>query len=278
MRLFLEHRRDLPAERARRGAERETLVAATLARIGDEAERARFGTLVEQVGAAVELEETHAYHIDYPGLAATRECLLAFGDRLVAEGRLDSRDDVFLLRREELADALRSPWGPPFQSVVAERRARRAQAAAAAPDPFLGEPPDPDAEVPPMVAKFYGVPGSASAAGDVITGTGASAGRVTAVARVVTRAADFSRVSAGEILVCATSTPAWTPIFPSLGGLVTDTGGILSHAAVVAREYGVPAVVGAQVATRRVPDGAVVALDGGSGEVRIVRSGPSEAR
>ncbi|MFL5841976.1 MAG: PEP-utilizing enzyme, partial [Thermoleophilaceae bacterium] len=112
------------------------------------------------MSAAVELEETHAYHIDYPGLAATREALLGFGSRLVAQGRLDDR-----------------------------------------------------------------------------------------VARVVSGPADFERVSGGEILVCATTTPAWTPLFPSLAALVTDTGGILCHAAVVASEYGLPAVVGAEVAT-----------------------------
>jgi phosphoenolpyruvate synthase/pyruvate phosphate dikinase len=82
---------------------------------------------------------------------------------------------------------------------------------------------------------------------------------------------DFARVSAGEILVCTTTTPAWTPLFPSLAGLVTDTGGILCHAAVVAREYGLPAVVGAAVATQAVPDGALVHVDGGTGAVRVLR-------
>jgi pyruvate,water dikinase len=73
------------------------------------------------------------------------------------------------------------------------------------------------------------------------------------------------------VLVCTTTTPAWTPLFPSLAGLVTDSGGILSHAAVVAREYALPAVVGAEVATTVVPDGALVSVDGTSGEVRILR-------
>jgi pyruvate,water dikinase len=122
-----------------------------------------------------------------------------------------------------------------------------------------------------MVAKFYGVPGAASADGDVIAGTAASAGRARGVARVVRGPEDFARVSAGEILIYTTTTPAWTPLFPSLAGLVTDTGGILCHAAVVAREYRLPAVVGAQVATRRVPDGALVELDGDAGELRILR-------
>jgi rifampicin phosphotransferase len=140
------------------------------------------------------------------------------------------------------------------------------------PAPFLGAPPAADADVPAMVAKFYGVAGSARRDGDLIVGTGASAGEITAIARVVRGEEDFARVSAGEVLVCTTTTPAWTGLFPSLAGLVTDTGGILCHAAVVAREYGLPAVVGAEVATSAVPDGALVRLDGRTGEVRVLRA------
>ena len=271
VRLFLEHPRDLPAERERRARERSALVKQTLGRIDSQPGRDRFAALLTRVSAAVELEETHAYHIDYPGLAATREVLLGFGRRLVEQGRLESRDDVFFLRRQELADAVRDDWGDPFQALVSERKHARETAAATLPAPYLGPAPDPDADVPPMVAKFYGVPGSASRDGDRIVGTPASAGTATGVARLVTGPADFARVSGGEVLVCATTTPAWTPLFPSLAALVTDTGGILCHAAVVAREYGLPAVVGAEVATRVIPDGAVVSVDGATGEVRVLR-------
>ncbi|MFL5839108.1 MAG: PEP-utilizing enzyme [Thermoleophilaceae bacterium] len=97
------------------------------------------------------------------------------------------------------------------------------------------------------------------------------------MARVVSGPADFERVSGGEILVCATTTPAWTPLFPSLAALVTDTGGILCHAAVVAREYGLPAVVGAEVATRVIPDGALVSVNGATGEVRVMRGQPGRS-
>jgi pyruvate,water dikinase len=271
VRLFLEHPRDLAAEREHRRRERNEFEAQTLARIDSRTDRQAFAELLRKVAAAVELEETHAYHIDYPGLAATREALLGFGSRLVTQGRLDSREDVFYLRRDELARALEAEWGEPLQAVVAERKRARADAANRLPAPVLGPAPDPEAEVPPMVAKFYGVPGSASRDGDRITGTPASGGVATGVARIVTGPGDFERVSGGEVLVCATTTPAWTPLFPSLAALVTDTGGILCHAAVVAREYKLPAVVGAEVATRVIPDGALVSVDGASGEVRVLR-------
>jgi pyruvate,water dikinase len=72
-------------------------------------------------------------------------------------------------------------------------------------------------------------------------------------------------------MVCATTTPAWTPLFSSIAALVTDTGGILSHAAVVAREYGLPAVVGADAATSVIRDGALVRVNGSTGEVNVLR-------
>lgn len=271
VRLFLEHPVDLPAERSARRAERDALLAVALERIADDEQRAGFAELVGRVSDAVELEETHAYYIDYPGLSATREALLGFGARLVAEGRLEARADVFFVERAELAEALRTPWGPELSPVAGERRAARLHAIDASPEPVIGPPPAADAEVVPMFAKFYGVAGAVDDEAGTVAGTAASAGTATGVARVVRTPEDLARVSAGDVLVCTTTTPAWTPIFRSLAGLVTDTGGILCHAAVVAREYRLPAVVGAQVATRRIPDGALVEVDGTTGVVRILR-------
>ena len=272
VRLFLEHPRDVPAERAAKTRERMALEERVLAQIADAGEREEFAAVLARVVAAVELEESHAYHVDYPGLAATREALLGFGRRLVAEGRLDRAADVWLLWLAELREAVEDAWGAPLQALVAQRAQELAAARVARPRPFIGPPPSGD-DVPPMVAKFYGVPGTASVsdAGDVLRGTGASAGEATGVARVVQGAADFSRLSSGDVLVCTTTTPAWTPLFASLGGLVTDSGGILSHAAVVAREYRLPAVVGTDAGTRLIPDGALVRVDGASGEVTILR-------
>jgi phosphoenolpyruvate synthase/pyruvate phosphate dikinase len=86
---------------------------------------------------------------------------------------------------------------------------------------------------------------------------------------VVRSADDLGRVSAGDVLVCTTTTPSWTPVFASVAGIVTDTGGILCHAAVVAREYRLPAVVGAHMATSRIEEGSRVTLDGATGDVWI---------
>jgi pyruvate,water dikinase len=274
VRLYLEHPRDLPAERRAREAERARAEREALERIEDVASRADFADVLRRVVAGVPLEESHAYHIDYPGLQATREALLGFGRRLVGEGRLERSDDVWLLRLAELRDAIADSWGAGLQALVGARRRELAQARASEPQPFLGPAPPADAEVPAAVAKFYGVPGSARRDGDLLRGTPASPGRARGTARVVRGAADFSRITPSDVLICTTTTPAWTPLFASVAALVTDTGGILCHAAVVAREYGLPAVVGAEVATRTIPDGSLVEVDGERGEVRIVR-GPA---
>jgi pyruvate,water dikinase len=271
VRLFIERPRDLPGERWARAQRRARLERTMIERIADRTRREAFVATLDRVKAAVVLEETHAYHIDYPGLAATREALLGFGRRLVAEGRLDHSQDVFTLRREELRGALGHPWGERLQELAAERSELLEQARNSVPPPHLGPAPDPGRQAPPVVAKFYGVPGNASWDGKTLRGTAASAGEATGVARVVSGPADFARVSSGEVMVCATTTPAWTPLFSSIAALVTDTGGILSHAAVVAREYGLPAVVGADAATSVIRDGALVRVNGSSGEVNVLR-------
>ena len=99
---------------------------------------------------------------------------------------------------------------------------------------------------------------------------GASAGVVTGTARVTLSPADFERIRPGDIIVCPSSNPSWVPVFAIAGGLVTNTGGVISHAAVVAREFGLPAVVGTVDATTRIADGRSVEIDGTRGTVRLL--------
>jgi len=211
--------------------------------------------------AAYALKELHTYDIDYPGLLATREALLGFGRRLVGEGLLDTVDDVWMLERDELRRALTD--AADLRALVAERREEQTRGLAEGVRPFLGEPPD-ERTRDTVVESFYG------SAGTALNGTGASPGVAEGVARVVAAASDFARIQSGDILVTTMTTPAWTPLFPSLAGLVTETGGILSHAAVVAREYGLPAVVGAAGAVTAIPDGKRVRIDGASGAISLL--------
>lgn len=94
-------------------------------------------------------------------------------------------------------------------------------------------------------------------------------GQVTAPARVLHGPQDFSSMRPGEVLVAATTTPAWTPLFAMAAAVVTDIGGPLSHGSIVAREYGIPAVMGTGVATRRIRNGQVITVDGSAGHVTL---------
>ena len=105
--------------------------------------------------------------------------------------------------------------------------------------------------------------------GNTIKGVAASPGSVTAPACVITSPQDFSKMNDGEVLVAPLTTPAWTPLFARAAAVVTDIGGPLSHGSIVAREYGIPAVLGTGIATKRISEGQVVTVDGSAGTVSL---------
>jgi pyruvate,water dikinase len=90
-------------------------------------------------------------------------------------------------------------------------------------------------------------------------------------ARVITDHNEFARLKTGDILVCPYTSPAWTPIFPKIKGVVTDSGGMLTHAAITAREYGIPAVVGTWVATSTIKNGDIIRINGNEGVVEVIK-------
>jgi pyruvate,water dikinase len=103
----------------------------------------------------------------------------------------------------------------------------------------------------------------------VLRGVGTSGGRVTAPARVLYGPEDFAKLKSGDVLVAVTTTPAWTPLFAQASAVVTDIGGPLSHSSIVAREYGIPAVMAARSATRAIRSGQLVTVDGTAGTVTL---------
>jgi pyruvate,water dikinase len=219
------------------------------------------------------LTEDHGFYIDAYAVSLLRDLLGEMGRRLVADGVIDDADDVLMLTYDDLRVAALDLPGTDPRTLVEQRRAKLAEHAAVTPPPMLGTTPAgplPDSPLLRMAMKSSGRP-AASIEPGVVTGSAGSAGRVTGVARVVRSLADAGALAPGEVLVAETTAPPWTPLFGIAAAVVTDTGGILSHSAVVAREYGIPAVVGAGNATAVIADGDVVEVDGDAGTVRVVR-------
>jgi rifampicin phosphotransferase len=259
---------DPEGQRAAHLAEAEALVDAARARIGDDAGlRAAFDHALETARAAWPLEEDHAFHIDQRSLAgATRRAFQRLAVDLVGRGRLGATDDVWYLDLDALRDGVAG--ADLTARAQAGRRAHAEDSLLEAP-PLLGVPPDPDAPVDPGLTKFFGTPGPPVVEGAVLRGSAGSRGRVEGVARVVRSVDELHLVQPGEILVCRSTTPPWTPVFASIAGLVTDTGGVLAHGAIVAREYAIPAVMGTKIATQVIADGQRITVDGDAGEVLI---------
>ncbi|MEU5862565.1 PEP/pyruvate-binding domain-containing protein [Nonomuraea sp. NPDC047529] len=197
------------------------------------------------------LRELPKFHL-VRAIAAVRDSLRAVGEHLVRAGVLDDALDVYFLRLEEARAAL---TGGDLRDLVRERRAayERESRRRHVPRIMLSDGTEPEALAGP-------------APEGALTGTAASAGTVTGVARVVLDPTG-AHLEPGEILVCPSTDPGWTPLFLTAGGLVMEMGGAMSHGAVVAREYGIPAVVGVPDATRRVTTGQKITLDGSAGTV-----------
>jgi phosphoenolpyruvate synthase/pyruvate phosphate dikinase len=196
------------------------------------------------------------------GYPLLREMLHELGRRFVQAGAIAQPGDIFWLQADEVQGLIAGPQED-MAARVAERRALHETLKRVTPPPTL--PPRKKYLGFDMEAWTPAAEGSQS--GGTLRGIGASAGRVTAPARVLRGPQDFNRMCPGDVLVAATTTPAWTPLFAMASAIVTDIGGPLSHGSIVAREYGIPAVMGTGVATKRIRSGQTVMVDGGDGVV-----------
>ena len=251
-----------PYVRQRRSADRrEELTAATLARL--DPVRARvFRDLLRWAQEAGPVREDALADVGL-GWPCLRAVARELGRRLVAAGALDDADDVYWLEPSEIQPAT-SSTAAPLGTAVAERRERWRGQRRANPPQMLPAGTRLDWLESMMPAA------SIEQTGSEIRGISGSGGQVTGVARVVAGPQDFGRLQPGEILVASITTPAWTPLFALAAGVITDIGGPLSHSSIVAREYGIPAVLGTGVATRQIPDGSRIRLDGDLGRVRLL--------
>jgi pyruvate,water dikinase len=228
------------------------------------------------------LTPDHHFYIDQGANAHLRLVLLAVGAKLVEAGRLDAPDDVLFLRYNELRMLIGSADALDARAIVAKRRAERETARKVRPRNWVGTVTPSQLAFPYLVnwgypERFYqgtesGASGADGAgAGDGrITGIAGSPGIVEGTARVVMTVDEFDQVRDGDILVCQMTNPAWVVLFTKIAALVTDTGGVTSHPAVLSREFGIPAVIGTSVATHRISTGDRLRVDGSNGVVEII--------
>jgi phosphohistidine swiveling domain-containing protein len=213
-------------------------------------------------------------------LGALRRVVLEAGRRLQRSGRAHAVEHVFDAKRGELIAMLRGEPAPSADELRA-RAQKRAELDALEPPFSLGEagPMPPPEHFPPAVARtqrafvaFLESMESAEhhRATDDVQGSGASPGIYEGRARLVRDIADFSAIEAGDVLVAKYTSPAYNVLLPLIGAIVTERGGLLSHAAIVAREYGIPAVVDTRNALAMIPDGGRVRVDGNRGTVEVI--------
>ena len=207
-------------------------------------------------------------------LSGVRRALFGLADRLVREGSVPDRQSLFMVTAEELPDFVADPAS--LTAEIATRRARYEDLNGRIP-PYFFEGALSDPSTWPLRGASAAVRANGRAkAGDQLTGIGVSSGVARGRARIVRSPADPQGIEPGEILVAPITDPAWTPLFLAADGVVVDVGALQSHAAIVARELGIPAVVSVEAATLRIHDGDDIEVDGDRGVVRVVTLGADD--
>jgi phosphohistidine swiveling domain-containing protein len=278
------------------GAIRSTLEATEIGPLADEVARRTtesrdavpgvhrdaFDELLEEAKLTYRLRDERGTYADLWAIGIMRRAILAAGQRLATQGLIDEPSHLVEADYAELRALVSSGLGVSGDELAERARYRLEARYTDAPPVIGGEPsePLPADWLPPGAARVHRALGAAvqeifvapparTEAGKV-RGLGVSPGTYEGTARVIRGTSEFGRIEQGDVLVTNSTTTAFNIVLPLLGGIVTDRGGLLSHAAIVSREYGIPAVVGCTDATGVIPDGALVRLDGSEGEVEVL--------
>jgi phosphohistidine swiveling domain-containing protein len=263
----------------------ESDVEAQIADVRDrvpEEHHTEFDDLLEEARLTYRLRDERGVFSDIWASGIMRRAVIACGRRLAAKGRIDDSEHFVDADFEEMK-ALLSGTGGPSAEELAERHAFRVSHSARDVPATLGPPPPPADDpsgLPPGVGRVMRATGIA--VGEIfgssqaeheerlVRGLAASPGAYEGPARFVSGPTEFDRIVQGDVLVTESTTEAFNILLPLLGAIVTDAGGLLSHAAIVSREYGIPGVVGTREGTGLIPDGARVRVDGDAGEVTVL--------
>jgi pyruvate,water dikinase len=276
---------DRPTEALKQ--ERERIVAEYRGLLTGEDERAAFDQMLGLARVVFPYVEDHKFYCEHWFTTRFFGKIREFGELLARQGVLAEAEDVFQLHHTEVDQALADvmlAWaagGTPlgaahFEPIIAERKQMLEAMRDWSPPPAIG--PVPEALNDPAVRMLWGITAetlatwarTAGSDGGEIQGYAASRGVVEGVARVLRSVNDIGQIREGEILVCPVTAPSWAPVFGKIKAAVSDIGGTMSHAAIVAREYGMPAVVGTGHATKRIRTGQTVRVDGDRGIVTII--------
>jgi phosphohistidine swiveling domain-containing protein len=247
-----------------------------------EQHRAEFDELLGEARLMYRIRDERGVFSDIWAAGIMRRAALASGRRLAAKGRIREPEHLIDAGFEEMCSLLSGANGPSADELAERFSLRTSRTAKQAP-PLLGPPPPPPPDpsgLPPAAARMMRATGivigemfgssEEEHEEDLLRGLAASPGVYEGPARRVSGPSEFERIVQGDILVTESTSEAFNILLPLLGAIVTDAGGLLSHAAIVAREYGIPGVVGTREATERIADGARVRVDGVAGEVTVI--------
>ena len=245
-------------------------------------QRATFDELLEEARLTYRVRDERGVYQDAWAFGILRRAVLAAGRRLAASGRIHEAEHIVDAGYDEIRSLVASGDGPSADELADRHQFRVNARPGDAPD-FIGDPPSPPPPfdgLPPAVARVMGAFSAAMGAlfqpsdkahdAGVVRGLPVSTGSYEGTARVLSGPSEMWRLEDGDVLVTASTTESFNVALPMLGGIVTDNGGLLSHAAIVAREFGLPCVVGTREGTRLIPDGARVRVDGDRGEVHVL--------
>ena len=268
-------------------AERDRITAEYRELLPDEATTMAFDQNLGLARMVFPYVESHNFYVEHWYHTIFWNKVREFGTLLARHDFVADAEDIFFLQRHEVSDALvdlRLAWaagsaarGPGYWPPIVQRRKAIMEAMRGwSPPPALGTVPEAITE--PMTIMLWGITTervrewAAADRGDsrTLRGLAASPGTVEGPARVILDVRDIAALEAGEILVAPVTSPSWTPVFGKIGAAVSDIGGTMSHAAIVSREYGVPAVVGTADATARIKTGDRLRVDGTAGTVTIL--------